>query len=290
MKKSAQLGRNIKSLRIAYGETQLELSLILDLESPNTIANYEKGERFPKPEIIKKIAVHYQITVDELVNSNILSFKIPVLQINNKDKMNEIAISIFPVIYTEKAIEDSLFRKGYEAHSRCIEAMKAGYSFSEIDYAASINNYLESYDNYKTSESMANLLWWLLISEIGLRNGQIAEGIKLLNNQHITNERFIKQYYLKDPSDENESGLLRKDLQELNESIIEILKELKKDIQYTELVDYYIALRYLLGCIDNELTKALNKTVGEEMMLSFAQLGNKYAKQFILQGMKNLLK
>lgn len=37
-----QLGRNIKSLRTAYGETQLELALAVGLDSPNAIANYEK--------------------------------------------------------------------------------------------------------------------------------------------------------------------------------------------------------------------------------------------------------
>ena len=39
-----QLGRNIKSLRTAYGETQLELALAVGLDSPNAIANYEKGD------------------------------------------------------------------------------------------------------------------------------------------------------------------------------------------------------------------------------------------------------
>ena len=65
-----QLGRNIKSLRTAYGETQLELALAVGLDSPNAIANYEKGDRKPKSEIRSRIAAHFRITEEELANSD----------------------------------------------------------------------------------------------------------------------------------------------------------------------------------------------------------------------------
>jgi len=50
---SNQLEKNIKYLRTAYGESQLDLALAVGLNSPNAIANYEKGIRSPKPDIRK---------------------------------------------------------------------------------------------------------------------------------------------------------------------------------------------------------------------------------------------
>lgn len=38
---NGQFGKNVKCLRTAYGETQLELALAVGLDSPNSIANYE---------------------------------------------------------------------------------------------------------------------------------------------------------------------------------------------------------------------------------------------------------
>lgn len=45
-----RLGKNIKYLRTAYNESQLSLALDIGLDSPNAIANYEKGTRNPKPD------------------------------------------------------------------------------------------------------------------------------------------------------------------------------------------------------------------------------------------------
>ena len=69
-----QLAKNIQSLRTAYGETQLELALSIGIESPNAIANYEKGARSPKLEIRKKMALHFRITEDELLHADFFKF------------------------------------------------------------------------------------------------------------------------------------------------------------------------------------------------------------------------
>ncbi len=44
------LGKNIRSLRTSYGESQLDLALALDLQSSSAISNYEKGIREPDRE------------------------------------------------------------------------------------------------------------------------------------------------------------------------------------------------------------------------------------------------
>ena len=45
--KSSLLANYIGILRTTFGETQLDLALVLGLNSPNTISNYESGNRKP---------------------------------------------------------------------------------------------------------------------------------------------------------------------------------------------------------------------------------------------------
>jgi transcriptional regulator with XRE-family HTH domain len=284
---NCQFGKNIKYLRTAYGETQLELALAIGLDSPNTIANYEKGERSSKPDIRKKIALHYRITEDELIHSDFSTFHVSSSQLGDKEKMMKMALLVFPIICTEKAMKDSLFQKGHEAHMLALNAMKEGRTFEDSDYDICVNAYSDSYDTFETPESLANLLWWFLITEMSVKNQWMIEGAKALNDKRVSNRAFFKNFYLKDCSIKEEENYLedieQKDLEELNQIIIELLKKLKKDAQYSSLADYYTAIRYVLGCVNNELTEAMNKAVGVEMMWAFKRLGNEYAKKFILQ-------
>lgn len=281
------LCHNIKHLRTVYGETQLELSLAIGLDSPNTISNYEKGKRCPEPEIRKKIAAHFRITEDELVNSDFSYLKIPTTFVNDKKSMVDLTLLILPIIRTEESMKDTDFQKAYEAHMRAVETMKAGKSFSDTDYEICFDCYQNSYDKNGTTESVANILWWLLMIEFGLKNQWMIEGAKALAEKNINGNQFIKNYYLKDMSetfsDTNEQPISMGEMSDFEGIIVETLRELKSDSVYSELADYYIALRYSFGCIDNDLTDEMNRSIGNEMMLTFAQLGNHYAKTFILK-------
>lgn len=198
---------------------------------------------------------------------------------------------MLPVICTEEAMKDALFKKGYLAHIRALQAMKDGHTFANTDYDICISAYSDSYEKFETPESIANILWWFLITEVSVKNQWMVEGAKALNDKCVSNGDFFKRFYLKDCSFQDEQGLPedieKKDLDELEEAIIELLKELKKNSQYVALADYYMALRYVLGCVNNDLTEAMNKAVGAEMMWAFAQFGNMYAKNFILKGIEN---
>ena len=65
------------------------------------------------------------------------------------------------------------------------------------------------------------------------------------------------------------------------ESIInETLKALKSNVEWADLADYYLALRYVVGMVDTDLTSEMNATVGMQMMLSFMAMGNDRAFRF----------
>lgn len=82
--KQSLLANNIGILRTTFGETQLDLALVLGLNSPNTISNYESGNRKPNDETIRKMAKHYNITEYELCNID-LSFYLKAKNMLHRD-------------------------------------------------------------------------------------------------------------------------------------------------------------------------------------------------------------
>ena len=59
------IGRNLRRLRIAHGETQQELGEYLGYGA-TTIANYESGYRLPDLVTFLKIMQHYEAALEEL--------------------------------------------------------------------------------------------------------------------------------------------------------------------------------------------------------------------------------
>ena len=135
-----KLGNNIKNLRKSFGETQLELALAIGVDSPNTIGNYEKGKRFPQPDIRKKIAAHYRITEDELVNSTFSGKRVKSIIFDDPEKLSEMTLVMLPIVESKTALTNEKFKTGYEAHLRAYDAMKNKSSFSDEDFDLCIDS------------------------------------------------------------------------------------------------------------------------------------------------------
>ena len=58
------------------------------------------------------------------------------------------------------------------------------------------------------------------------------------------------------------------------------LKALKSEQEWSDLADYYLALRYVLCLVDTGLSNEMNTAVGMQMMLSFMTMGNRHAFAF----------
>lgn len=286
-----QLAKNIKSLRTAYGETQLELAMAIGIDSPNSIANYEKGERSPKPEIRKKIASHFRVTEDELLHTDFSNLRFSPNIFNDKENMTEMTLLMFPVLSSEEAIKNERFHKAYDAHMRVVESMKAGRKFCESDVEICFELYSDAAETDDIPEAAANLLWWLLICEISMKNQWMLNIAEALNSNSSKNSELLKSYYLRDMSEDavvpDNSEISPSEMDDFDDMIKDVLKELKQDGRLSVLADYYLALRYSLGCVKNEMTEDMNRAIGNEMMWAFAELGNSYAKRFILKGIEN---
>ena len=93
-----QLGKNIRSLRNAYGETLEQLGEAIHA-AKNTVSNYETGKRKLGRETIIAISRHYMISVEELMNSDLTSIPKPAF---DKDAFWKNIDIIFPIVSSKK--------------------------------------------------------------------------------------------------------------------------------------------------------------------------------------------
>ncbi len=280
------IANNIKNLRIAWGETQEELGRALNLEG-NTISMYEKGKRQPDLQTLEAIANHYCVSVERLMQEDFseTNFKIDSLTWEKVVSLIEIQ---FPLVYSERAGQDRSFEEGYKWSSEIWEKIKSnpfdGITTRKIEKA--LNKYRQSLkNNPHIVESAVNMLWLIFINYSLLPDEHAVKMGEAVWYGESLNSDFAKKYMLKDKnpisseSEKNKKAYIR-DSQEMVMSLIEILK---KSTEYAELADYYIALRYVLGMVDNEYGEEFNKTIGMEMMMTFAEIKNHYAAKWLIK-------
>ncbi len=162
MDRVQRLGKNIKCIRVAYGESQEKLGEAINVEK-NTVSYYENGKREPNKDILRAIAVHYMISVEELLTGDFSKLeKITV----NQNALWEHIDEVLPVTCSEKAMTNLHFERAYEIHRHFFDQLRLVKmdGIDEIDVC--FEEYLEAYedDNSKV-ESAANFigLWYLFM-------------------------------------------------------------------------------------------------------------------------------
>ncbi len=283
-----KLGSNIKGLRKGYGETQLALATAIGVES-TAISNYELGERIPERDVLLKIAKHYRITENELLNGNFANIKNMLkIPINDKEYNKAMFDKMFPLICTDKALENPHFKEAYNMHQEMYEFIINGVEFD----SDRIEQCMELYDIAREEgviEGVANYLWWLFFFAFTFTflTPQMLDNIANLKKKNATVKDIIQNGYLLSIDDEStddetqEFFEARKGFIEENEvSMVVNIYRLKHTPKYQELGDYYLALYYKLDIVSNTLSTEMNSAVGDEMMIAFSLMGNPYADNF----------
>lgn len=277
-----RIGENIKNIRKAYGETQRELGIVLNVKD-NAISQYESGERVPDMNILQTIAEHYGLTVDRLINDdfNEADYKLSSLTWN---KVHEIFEIMFPIICTEKAKEDECFAKGYNHTMRIWNEFTENGAVTQTMFNRAYEEYEKSLIRNCTLESAANMLW-LIFTEYALMPDEHSYkmGEAVWHGKSCTKD-FVKKYVLKDsnPISNEDEERKKKYVRENREKLTMLIKKLKNSTQYSALAEYYLAIQYLVGVAKNDsFSDEMNKAIGLEMLTLFGELGNTYALSYI---------
>ena len=268
--KDNQLGRNIKRLREIHAETLDELGAVIHC-AKSTVKGYENGSRKPDLQTLQAIGMHYNKTVDELMNTDLTDLGDITLDLNSLSGMIRLINVIVPLYSSDKAMENDNFRKGYELAQRLLD----GFSKAEVMQGNIIVRIFESFitaaEESESPESVANLMWSIFIwwTQMYYDPDQMLS----LQNKMLSKKLTFKDYMkLRDTEDAKTKEKRESFIKDFDEIINVTLRALKSEQEWSDLADYYLALRYVVGMVDTELTYEMNSAVGMQMMLSFMTL------------------
>lgn len=281
-----RLSNNIKSLRKSRGETQEDLAYSLDLNSKSAIANWESGENKPSPDNIKKIADHYRVTVDQLLNDDLcinfslIDFLSGLNDNENYDLLHSF-ICLFPIVNFKD--EDELFPRLVDAkifHKKFQECIKNNdeTAFDYLEKAMKI--YSEFEDDVNCISAKANILGILLFMTLCIKNLTELEGLDTIFEIRNKNERkkeikrFISEDYLCKNVDISDT--LRSILSEdYYKETLELIMMLKGNKRLFQLGDYYHCLIYIFDVVDNELSTGMNQQIGSALLSDLSLMKNR---------------
>ena len=281
-----KLGLNILALRKAVGKSQLEMAEDLNIKH-NTISQYENGVQIPERDILLRIAKYFKITENELIYGDFSNYKkIDFYKVTNKSINERFFENMFPIICTESALKNKKFKEAYDINTKIfkdiLEEKITETSFDKIEKMNEL--YKKSYDD-GIIEGCANILWWIMLEgflvNIGTPyNEDMIDIYSSFNEKQLT-DMFVlniqNEEYLKRNKEYEKERL--KYIKDTEKDFFVNVAILKKSKDYSDLADYYIVFRYILGLYNNSLSFEMNRTIGYEIFTIYSILGNKYIKK-----------
>lgn len=277
-----KLGANIRSLRMAYGETQEQLGEAIFVEK-NTISYYETGKREPNKATLTAIANHYTVSVGELLYSDLT--EIGKITVDQNALWKNIDI-VLPIISSEKAISNENFKSAFDVHEEFYDQLHK-VSMEGID---KLDICVEGYqaameDDAIKAEAAANIiaLWFLIMVCIKAAPELLKNKPASLRQVAARDKETRKVIENVDPSFEADAKELLDEIdnEEIKNEISEMLTVVKRSKEWSDLADYYLALQYLWNLVDNDLGWGFNQRIGIEMMVAFNSVNNRYAARFL---------
>lgn len=273
------IGKTIKYLRKFHGEKQIELANELGV-TKSSICDYEHGRREPDAETLEKIALHYGITLDDIIRNKLYeSAGIDSSKIVDKNQIWNVYFRTLPLIETEKAYRNKAYSDGMKKLKEIINSLSDG-EVVEIGCLFDVFELFESAIDDDVSEAVANTIW--LIFFLWSQQYDSADNAKRLQNR-LNNGNVDWKELFDEKRKIKKSTIAKRTsfIQDFDETLNVFIGYLKCTEDWAELGDYYLALRYVLGLVDTDCSDEMNQEVGMQMMLAFTQLGNEYALDFL---------
>lgn len=272
-----RLGKNLQHLRKIHGETLNELGEAVYLGN-TAIKNYESGERDPKPQILAALAKHYGKTVDELINMDLTELGKMDFSIDGAKGMVELWKIMVPLSSSEKALKNSDFKKGYEKCCSILDSFAKNNPVMGHVISDCFELYSKAMEKDELPEAVANMMWLLFLnwSQIMDQNmiNVFTSVIYPRKNQPSTTKILMKAK----TNVSKETVRKRQEfIDDLDGFDMELIKALKSESEWSDLADYFLGLKYLVGMVDSGVSPEMNEAVGMQMLLSQVLLDNKFA-------------
>lgn len=268
--------KNMKFMRELYGVTQKELAEVLNV-TQHGISQYETGKRSLCYEQVQILANYFRIPIEQFVKEDLSEVMVlnPSLNLNYILDLFE---TMFPIFCSEKALEDKHFKKGYDILLSTIDASKNNRYIYSKQLDICIESFVESYNTNQTMEAIANALGFMLLIYAPAFDKEKTAIATEIYKENVISKKVIKKHILRNEmvNDPTKDQFI----EENSEFILDGIRILKKSPKWAALGDYYLALRYIIGVVDNEYNDDMNALIGEELMSTLVELKNKYASAY----------
>ncbi len=273
---------NFKFLYKHFGDKQTGLAQMFRV-SQSDISCYANGKKPIPVDILQKIAIRYGVSVDDLVYKDLrLEFDTPYL-IDAKDAM-KIGENMFPILTSKIAKSNNNFNRAHKIllDALCVEKIDDIYEkIIILEYAIELfqKAWEESNSYIALSNSLSTiLLIYALYSCRGIHIGQ-----ELIEKGSLSSLE-IESSFLRDPiKPESQNPYEEKKkvfFTKYDELVYGNIKLLKSNTMFSELGDYYLAICYLVGFVEEFLECDNCSNVGIYMLIQLSKLDNKYADKF----------
>lgn len=254
---------NINFLMKLSNEDAVDLSIELD-DDPSTIRKYLKGTRSMNGDVIKKIAIHYRVTEDLLLYANISNF-----YKSAQDTLDRTDIfTIFRIPYFEDEIKDDSLKYPYSLVNKFLKTFLTDNPDAD-SFEKGINEFEKIYKKTGNEDAIIWWVWCYILSE-------------QLNSFYIDEDDNEKDVSKKMTVHFLDNGLNHTFIDESDTKDFYEYCEKLKHTKWSDLVYYYLAIRFVYGYGNCDFDIELNKKIGTAMITELVHLGNEYAIQFML--------
>ena len=274
--------KNFKFLCKYYGDTQPKLKDLLYVPQSN-ISAYWNGKKPIPSEILQKIAIRYNVTVDELINVD-LALKYDEPQTITVESSMNFGSKIFPMLNSNIANKNTYFNAAYDKYNRVMQVESTDElikRFGLLELA--ISQFQKAWETSHTYVALTNCISCILFMYASLNTDALKVSELLLIKGEL-NPQDIKKANLRDPRKKvvrKPYELRQKEFFEKYESIVyEYISILKKEKQFADIGDYYLALCYLCNFSEEEISFQESYTTSQYILLQLAKIDNKYAIEF----------
>lgn len=285
-KDKSQFGKNLKHLRKALGFTQTELAeKIYTTES--VIGKLERGEYEPNAEILEDLSKFFRVPINMLMKEELSEYN-PKYKNLSIDIMKNSFREIFPIISSEKALQDSYFKEAYEKINKFLDDGLSGKPVMTSLFDSSLQLFHKSFDENETPEAFINLFCILLLLQMASCFDDLGS---LYHNMYICrkdiNEIYNKRYFYNAnlgeiKEEQSKERIKRREVyREFQEVFCDGIGVIKRKLGYVDFGDYLFALTYLLDFVDNLFDQHTNLMIGVDLLANYAQQGNCYAKNLM---------
>lgn len=277
------VAKNFNYLWKFNDDKQEVLSKILK-RSQGTISQYANGKRKIPVDILAKISDIYGVSTDDLINKDLsLEYDFP-LTLNIEHAM-DMTFKCFPFFTSDVAKTNDNFNRAQNIIQEIFEID----SISEFDskiciFEHAIELYEKVWKESKTYIALANSISLIFLIHFiySQRSNDITE--KLIdgenNNYCKITPKLLRELY-KDKSTNPYNKKRQNFYLKHYNTVFNNIKMLKKNLNYSDLGDFYLTLCYFDGYILDSSDYENSIQAAVMMLLQQEEIGNHYAKKFL---------